>query len=398
MPALVRVAILALAMAALPPTVGAQPRTPGVTDTEIVIGVTAPLSGPAAIYGNLAMAKEAWARYINDQGGVHGRKLKVMVKDDGFHPARALANLREMKDSVFLAAGLVGSAVVSATRDEITETRLPLLNAYASPRLWAREPREKLRYVFIDYPDYTDEADYLVTYAVANLGAQKLAVFYQNDEWGRGVMEGVTRALGVIGPKATLAAALGYEVSDRALSAQAQKFKDSGADTLFAALNTPSATLVREMAKLGYRPRLVGSFTIGDHLVMYRLLGELWEGAYYSVIGALPGDPEARAVLDILMRYEPKLEGREATALTGATNMILVVEGLRRAGRNLTRDGFAEALETLKGYTVLGLSAPITFGPLHHHGLNAVRLMRAQKSTDRSYIQVAPYQVFKALF
>ena len=398
MPALVRVAILALAMAALPPTVGAQPRTPGVTDTEIVIGVTAPLSGPAAIYGNLAMAKEAWARYINDQGGVHGRKLKVMVTDDGFHPARALANLREMKDSVFLAAGLVGSAVVSATRDEITETRLPLLNAYASPRLWAREPREKLRYVFIDYPDYTDEADYLVTYAVANLGAQKLAVFYQNDEWGRGVMEGVTRALGVIGPKATLAAALGYEVSDRALSAQAQKFKDSGADTLFAALNTPSATLVREMAKLGYRPRLVGSFTIGDHLVMYRLLGELWEGAYYSVIGAVPGDPEARAVLDILMRYEPKLEGREATALTGATNMILVVEGLRRAGRNLTRDGFAEALETLKGYTVLGLSAPITFGPLHHHGLNAVRLMRAQKSTDRSYIQVAPYQVFKALF
>jgi len=132
--------------------------------------------------------------------------------------------------------------------------------------------------------------------------------------------------------------------------------------------------------------------------VMYRLLGELWEGAYYSVIGAVPGDPEARAVLDILMRYEPKLEGREATALTGATNMILVVEGLRRAGRNLTRDGFAEALETLKGYTVLGLSAPITFGPLHHHGLNAVRLMRAQKSTDRSYIQVAPYQVFKALF
>src|SRR5215510_10519602 len=103
MPALLRVAILAIAV--LPPTVGAQPRTPGVTDTEVVIGVTAPLSGPAAIYGNLALAKEAWARYINDQGGVHGRKLKVMVKDDGFHPARALTNLREMKDSVFLAAG-----------------------------------------------------------------------------------------------------------------------------------------------------------------------------------------------------------------------------------------------------------------------------------------------------
>src|SRR5215470_3962843 len=165
---LFRVAMLALAVA-VPLRAVAQPRTPGVTDTEIVIGITAPLSGPAAIYGNLAVAKEAWARYINDQGGVHGRKLKVVIKDDGFHPARAMVNLREMKDSVFLTAGLVGSAVVSATRDEITEARLPLLNAYASPRLWAREPRNKLKYVFIDYPDYTDEADYLVTYAVTNL-------------------------------------------------------------------------------------------------------------------------------------------------------------------------------------------------------------------------------------
>jgi len=84
---LVRVAILALAVAVLPSLANSQSRAPGVTDTEIVIGVTAPLSGPAAIYGNLAVAKEAWARYINDQGGVHGRKLKVVVKDDGFHPA-----------------------------------------------------------------------------------------------------------------------------------------------------------------------------------------------------------------------------------------------------------------------------------------------------------------------
>jgi hypothetical protein len=262
-------AVLLVAMTAV--ATEAQSRTPGVTDAEIVIGVTAPMSGPAAIYGNLALAKEAWARYVNDQGGVHGRRLKVVLKDDGFNPARAVANLSEMKDSVFLVAGLVGSAVTSAAKGEIAEARLPLVNAYASPRLWAREPRDKLRYVFIDYPDYTDEADYLVTYSVTRLGAQNLAVFYQNDDWGRGVMDGVHRALKTLGPKATLAIGLGYEVSDRDLSVQALKFKEAGADTLFlAALNAPSAILVREMAKVGYRPRLVGSFTIGDHLVMYR--------------------------------------------------------------------------------------------------------------------------------
>ncbi len=392
-------ALAAALFVALPAVATAQGRVPGVTDTEIVIGLTAPMSGPAAIYGNLALAKKAWARYVNDSGGVHGRQLKVVLKDDGFNPARAVANLKEMKDSAFLTAGLVGSAVANAARDEIAEARLPLVNAYASPQIWARQPRDKLKYVFIDYPDYADEADYLVTYSVTRLGAQRLAVFYQNDDWGKEVMEGVGRAMKTLGGKASLAAAAPYEVSDRELGRQALKFRESGADTLFlAALNTHAANLVREMAKAGYRPRLVGSFTIGDYQVMYRLLGELWEGAYYAVIGAVPGDPETKVILDILMKYEPRLQGREATALTGAVNMIIAVEGLKKAGRSLTRDGFVEAMETIKGFTVLGLSAPVTFGFNHHHGLNAVRLMRAQKAADLSYLQVAPYQVFKPLF
>lgn len=396
---LVRVAVITLAFSFAAAPLTAQPMVPGVTDTEIVIGITAPMSGPAAIYGNLALAKAAWARHVNDSGGVHGRKLRVVLKDDGFNPTRALANLKEMKDSVFLTVGLVGSATVGAARDEIADARLPLVNAYASPQLWARLPRDKLKYVFIAYPDYADEADYLVTYAATKLGAQKLAVFYQNDDWGQLAMEGVGRAMKTLGPKANLVTAVPYEVSDRELGAQALKFKESGADTLFlAALNTHSASLVREMAKVGYRPRLVCSFTIGDYQVMYRLLGELWEGAYYNVIGAVPGDPEAKDVLDILIKYEPKLQGREGTALAGATNMILAVEGLKRAGRNLTRDGFVEAMEGIRSFTVLGLSAPVSFGPYHHHGLNAVRLMRAQKAAELSYVQVAPYQVFKSLF
>jgi ABC-type branched-subunit amino acid transport system substrate-binding protein len=397
---LVRTGILALVaviFAAAP--LAAQSTVPGVTDTEIVIGLTAPISGPAAIYGNLAVAKQAWARYVNDLGGVHGRKLKVVLKDDGFNPGRAVANLKEMKDSVFLTLGLVGSAVVNAARDEIAEARLPLVNAYASPQLWARQPRDKLKYVFINYPDYGDEAEYLVTYSVISLGARKLAVFYQNDDWGKGVMEGVGRAMKTLGTKATPVTAVPYEVSDREFGAQAFKFKESGADTLFlAALNTHSASLVREMAKVGYRPRLVGSFSVGDHQAMYRLLGELWEGAYYSVIGAVPGEPEAKAVLDILIKYEPRLEGREGTALPGASNMIIAVEGLKRAGRNLTRDGFVEAMEGIRGFTALGISAPVTYGPNHHHGLNAVRLMRAQKAADLSSVQIAPYQFFRPLF
>ncbi len=379
--------------------VGAQTKVPGVTDTEIVVGITGPLSGPAAIYGNLAYAQEAWARYVNDQGGVHGRKLKVVTKDDGFNPGRAVANLKEMKDSVFISVGLVGSAVINAAKDEIAEARLPVVNPYGNPAIWARQPRDKQRYVFVNYPDYADEADFLVSHAVTKLGAQKLAVFYQNDDWGKGAMEGVQRGLKSLGGKGTLAASVPYEVSDRELGTHALKIKESGADTLvLCSLNTHGANLVKEMAKVGYRPRLVASFPMGDHLVMYRLLGELWEGAYFSVLGTLPGEADARPVLDILTKYEPKLAGKDSTALAGAAAMILAVEGLKRAGRNLSRESFVEGMEGIKNFTTMNLTAPMAFGPNRHHGLNAIRLMRATKAADNSYTQVTGYQIFNPLF
>src|SRR5271157_126075 len=77
----------------------------GVTDTEVVVGVTTPLSGPAALWGVTGVGMKAWADYVNDQGGVNGRKIKVILKDDGYNPTRALANLEEMKGNVFAVCG-----------------------------------------------------------------------------------------------------------------------------------------------------------------------------------------------------------------------------------------------------------------------------------------------------
>ena len=93
-PKTLAIALLAVAFAAGPAQ--AQGRAPGVTDTEITIGLTTPLSGPAAAWGNTAVAMEAWARYLDDQGGINGRKIKVELKDDGYNPGRAVANLKEM--------------------------------------------------------------------------------------------------------------------------------------------------------------------------------------------------------------------------------------------------------------------------------------------------------------
>jgi branched-chain amino acid transport system substrate-binding protein len=394
-------ALMVVALLAMPLAAHAQSKSPGVTDTEIAIGLTTPLSGPAAAWGNTAVAMEAWARYVNEQGGINGRKLKVELKDDGYNPGRAVANLTEMQDKVFMNVGLLGSAILQASKDKVAEFKIPTINPLGNPAIWAKQPKEKLRYVFVNYLDYVDEGDFLVNFAVNKLGVKKVAVFHQNDEYGKGGLEGVTRGLKGLGSKATLATSVSYELTDREMGTHALKLKDSGADVviLYPTI-THGANVIKEMAKVGYRPKLVASFPLGDYLIMYRLLGDLWEGAHFGVLsgGALAGDPAAKPILDILLKQEPKLAGKESTALVGVTGMLLAVEGLKKAGKNLTRESYVEAMETIKGFTAQGITPPMTFGPNRRHGLNATRLMRAVKASDNSYTEVVPAQIFQPHF
>ena len=392
--------VTALALAVVSPAV-AQTRAPGVTDAEVTVGLTMPLSGVAAAWSNTGVAMEAWARHVNEQGGIHGRKIKVVMKDDGYNPGRAVANLQEMQNDVFMNVGLLGSAILNAAKDKVAEAKLLMINPYGNPAIWARQPKDKLRYVFVNYTDYNDEGDFLVTFAATKLGAKKVAVFHQNDDYGKGGLEGVNRGLKALGGKATLAAAVSYEISDRELGTHALKLKDSGADTVILYPTvTHGANIVKEMAKVGYRPKLIASFPLADYLIMYRLLGELWEGAHFAVLsgGAVAGDPAGKKVLDVLTKHEPKLVGKENTALAGAAAMMLAMEGLTRAGKNLTRDSYVEAMEGVKGFTAQGLTAPITFGATRRHGLNALRLLKAVKAADNSYVEVAPPQIFQPHF
>ncbi|OLC39156.1 MAG: hypothetical protein AUH81_02565 [Candidatus Rokubacteria bacterium 13_1_40CM_4_69_5] len=389
--------ILALLLATAAPALAQK--TPGVTDTEIAIGLTTPLSGVAAAWGNTAVAMEAWAEHVNAQSGIHGRQLKVTVKDDGYVPGRAVANLTEMKDSVLMNVGLLGSAVLNAAKDFSSENKFPVINPYGNPAIWARQPRERLRYVFVNYPDYVDEGEFLVTQAARLVGAKKVAVFYQNDDYGKGGLEGVRRGVKVLGGKVALVAEVPVEVTDRELGTHALKLKDSGADAviLYPTI-THGVNVVKEMAKVGYRPKIFASFPLGDHLIMFRLLGKEWEGAHYNVLGAIAGEPDADRIIDLVTKIRPGLKGKENTALAGAAAMIIAVEGLKRAGRSLTRESLVEGMESIKNFTAEKLTAPITFGPNRRHGLNAVRLMRAESADSNKVAQVAGYQIFQPHF
>jgi ABC-type branched-subunit amino acid transport system substrate-binding protein len=373
-------------------------KAPGVTDREIVIGVTAPLSGPASAWGSIALAAEAWARQVNARGGVHGRKLRLLVKDDAYNPGQAVANVNELKESVLAVLCLLGTAVLNANKDTLAEAGVPTVWPLGNPQVFAALPKEKRRGVFMVYPDYADEGEFLVKQAAKLEGSKKLAVFYQNDDYGKGGLDGVRRGIKAV-DGASIAAEVPYEVADRELGTHALKLKESGADTLVVySTGTHGAAVIKEMAKVGFRPKIFAAFPLGDRSVMYRLLGDLWEGAYYDVNQAVPGEPEADRVLATLLKEDPKLKGREGFALIGATAVALLVEGLQRAGPDLTREKLVQALESLKDFSPEKLTAPITFGPARRHGLNTVRLMRAKKAADGSFTVITDYQIFPAHF
>lgn len=393
-----RRAATAFLLAAASAARAAPPAVPGVTDGEVTLCMTVPLSGPAAAWGAVAVAAEAWARHVNEQGGVHGRKLKVVLRDDGYNPGRAVANLHEMKDTCFAVAGTMGTAVLGAAKDQVAEAGVPWVYPLGNPRLFAGMAREKLRAIFVEYPDYADEGEFLVQQAVRLEGVKRLAFFGQNDDYGKTGLEGVKRGLARL-PGVTLAGEALYEVTDREMGTHALRLKESGAEAVVLyATSAHAAGLVKEMAKVGYRPRLFASFTLSDRDRMFGLLGELWEGTYYDTHLSQRGEPAADRALEVLLRLEPSLQGREGSAIHGAMIMMVTVEGLRRAGRELDRDGFVRALESLRAWSPAGLTAPVTFGPERRHGLNGVRLLRAGKAADRSFTVVTADQIFPALF
>jgi branched-chain amino acid transport system substrate-binding protein len=392
------IGILLVFILTVPSIGGAKQNVPGVTDTEVVVGWTTPLSGPAALWGVTGLGGVAWAQHINDQGGVYGRKIKVILKDDGYNPTRAITNLQEMKGKVFAIVGLLGTAICNVAKDFFPDNNVPLITAYGDIRIWARLPRDKLKNIFIAYPDYEDEAEYITKYAVNKLSSKKIALFYQNDDYGKMAMSGIKKALDAMKGKAEFTGAVPYEVTERALGTHALKLKESGADTLIIyPTPTHGALITKAIAKIGYQPKVLTTFTLGDP-IMYKIAGPTWEGTYVALPGnsGQPGsDPQADRVADIMKKYNPKLAGREYLALFGATSMMHFVEGISYAGRNLTPESLVKGMEMINNWKPQNLGAPVTYTPDQRHGNNASRMGQFRKG---KVVALEPFTIHKAHF
>jgi len=355
----------------------------GVTDDQIVIGSWGPQSGPAAAWGTVAVAMDAYFQYINDSGGIHGRQLVLETRDDGYDPARTVSAVRELidREQVFAFAGGVGTANGLAALPLIQRSGTPWVGPATGSEVFAEQSGGL---VFTTFTDYVVEAALMTRHAVTSLGSKNIAIFYQNDGYGqaglRGLEEEVAR-LQEQGYDVTVGDTVSYERGTTNLGVQALRLRGSGADSVLLFSDpTAAANLVNEFQRLDFKPQMLATVTLLDPSLM---ANPGMQGALFSVFIRLPsvivgegnGDPIADQLYqDIVVAYAPQVAADPFRALAGIAFAQPLVVALEAAGPDLTREGLLAALESIDGYSE-GLYHNVSFadGP---RGNNSVMLLQ----------------------
>jgi branched-chain amino acid transport system substrate-binding protein len=363
--------------------------TPGVTSDSILVGTSLPESGPAAAYGVIANGERAYFDYVNAHGGVYGRKLSLSVLDDGYDPARTKANVQNLvlSKGVFALLGVLGTANNLAARPIIDQNKVPLVYPATGSSLMAH-PLDP--YTFALQVTYTIEGKVLTDYAVKTLHAKKIGVFYQNDDFGMEGLNAVKARAALDG--ATFVDAEPYDLTQTDLSPQALKLQQAGADAVIIfAVPTPYITFVSTAPKVGLKAALLSSSVALSYGII-KVLGPAAAGLYFDDYATLPGARNnAQAVLyrSVVTKYgSPTTTPIDTFTEAGVGAAEVFVEGLRRAGPNLTRPGFIRALETMHGYSG-SLLGKLTFSPTNHAGVQGAYMVQVRNG---NVVPVTGYQ------
>lgn len=355
----------------------------GVTDTQITIGTWAPQSGPAAAWGAVSTAIDAYFRYINDNGGIHGRQLVLQTRDDGYDPARTVAAVRELIDqqNVFAFVGGVGTANGLAALPLIQRAGVPWVGPASGSELFAQQSNGL---VFTTFTDYEVESALMTRHAVTALGSTSVAIFYQNDAYGqagRRALEAEVARLQGEGYDVTVGDAVSYERGTTNLGVQALRLRGSGSDTVLMFSDpTAAANLVSEFQRLDFKPQMLATVTLLDPGLM---ANPGMQGAIFSVFLRLPtvivgegnGDPIAdRIYQEVIIPYAPEIARDPFRALAGVAFAQPLIVALEAAGPDLTRESLIEALRGIDGFTD-GLYHSVSFAD-GYRGNNSVMLLQ----------------------
>src|SRR5579871_6224456 len=246
-------AVLMLGAVLASPALAQKKYDTGASDTEIKIGQTIPLSGPASAYGGIGRVQAAYIRMINEQGGVGGRKINLIQYDDAYSPPKTVEQVRKLveSDEVLTTFQIIGTPSNAAVQKYLNSKKVPQLFAATGASKFTDPKNYPWTLGF--NPNYFVEGRIYGQYILKNHPDAKVGVLYQNDDLGRDYLNGIKSGLG---DKASMVVAeASYEVSDPTVDSQILKLKSAGVDVLFSA-STPkfAAQTIKKNAELGWKP------------------------------------------------------------------------------------------------------------------------------------------------
>lgn len=328
----------------------------GVSDNSILIGMTAPFSGPNGAYGlDMKSVINAYFRQVNDSGGINGRRLELRALDDGYETERAVANTRSLisQEKVFALLASYGSSPTTAAMNEVFGVaRVPLVGTISGADSIRQSPRDNPnnRYMFNVRASYANETEAIVNQLVS-LGFKNIAVLYQNDGFGKSGLDGVVTALKKHNQAPSAVGTVERNSLDVSQAVQ-EIAKVTPQAVIMVTLYKPTAAFVRGMKKANQRPQYVTLSPVGADLLVQEL-GDEARGIGISQVMPYPWNDTTQLVREyqklLGSQGKPSYYGIEAYAMAR-----VLVDAIRKSGKDLTRDKLIASLESMHNYDLGG--------------------------------------------
>jgi ABC-type branched-subunit amino acid transport system substrate-binding protein len=357
-------AALAVGVAFATPVLAQKKYDTGASDTEIKIGQTIPLSGPASAYGSIGKVQAAYIGMINEQGGVNGRKIKLIQYDDAYSPPKTVEQVRKLVegDGVLTTFQIIGTPPNAAVQKYLNEKKVPqLLAATGATRF--TDPKH-FPWTIAFNPNYQSEGHIYGKFILEHYPHAKIAILYQNDDLGKDYVKGLRD---VLGSKASsmIVAQASYELSDPTVDSQMVTLKASGAD-LFYNITTPKfgAQAIKKAAELGWKPVQIldiNATPVSQTLVPAGLQNA--KGIISVNYGKDPLDPQwandagMKRYKAFMAKYAPGEDANSGIATYGYSTTELLIQILKQCGDDLTRANIMKQATNIKSY-VADLALP----------------------------------------
>jgi branched-chain amino acid transport system substrate-binding protein len=362
--------------------------TPGVTATQITLGGTLPLTGVAAAYGSVGRGADAYFKYVNSKGGVFGRKIVYKYLDDEFNVAKTIAETQELveQDQVLAIFNSVGTEHALAVRAYLNDRKVPQLFVGSGVSKLATD-HAKYPWSMGYLPSFAGEGAIYGRYIAAHKPNAKIAVLYENSDFGKDMLNGLRRGLR---GKAKIVGTQSYEVADNDVSSQMAKLKSSGANTLML-FATPQFAIFGYVGafRLGWHPQVyVTSVSISPDIMKIARVASSRKQVEGSISIAFVKDPTAKQwardktvalYKSIVRRFLPGAKADDVFNYYGMAVAYTMVDTLRKAGRNLTRASVLRAATHLNETNPFLLpGVRIRTSPSDYYPMDKVKLARYQ--------------------